>query len=47
MNFIHSKEAQENEYSMDNTKYGCVVRKTYNLSCACIIIKKVMHETSI
>lgn len=47
LNFIHFEEPQTKKCSMDKIKYGCEIRKTYSLPCACIIYKKLVHAIPI
>jgi alpha-glucosidase len=47
LNHIHREEKRVEECGMDSNKYGCVMRFTYGLPCACLIAKKMHHKLPI
>ncbi|XP_050889945.1 uncharacterized protein LOC127095276 [Lathyrus oleraceus] len=44
LNFIFHEAKRVEKISLDSSKYGCTLRKTYDLPCACIISKKMKPD---
>lgn len=41
LNYIFHEAKQVDNIGSDSAKYGCTIVKTYGLTCACVIAKKV------
>lgn len=41
MNYIFHEAKLDDNVCSDSAKYGCIIVKTYGLSCVCLIVEKM------
>lgn len=47
LNFIYQESRRTKECGMNSKKCGCVIKRNYGLSYACVITKKIKNGRSI